>query len=65
MVWKHLVTRPGQITHPMPIGRAQAHNVSETHPIFWLLRFCLVKTNKKTSDLQIFTLIGKTVKRLY
>ena len=55
--------RPGQIVRPMPIGRAWARKTSETRPIFWARTFCLAK-KKETLDLQVFSRIGKSLKKL-
>ena len=56
--------RSAQIAHPMPIGRVQARKISETRSIFWARTFCLVK-QKKALDLQLFSRIGKTMKKLW
>ena len=48
---------------PMPSERARARETSETHPIFRTGTFCLAK-NKKLLDLQIFSQIGKRMKKL-
>ena len=55
--------RPGQITRPMPIGRARARKTSEMQPIFRASPFCLVK-NQIPLDLQFFNRIGRTMKEL-
>ena len=56
-------SRPGQIARPTPIGRAQVRKTSETPPIFRACKFCLTKM-KKSLDLQIYSGIGKTMKKL-
>ena len=55
--------KPGQIARPMPIGRARTCWTSETHPIFRAHTFCLIK-KKKSLDLQVFSRIGTTMKKL-
>ena len=55
--------RPGQIARPMPIGRAGARKISEMRPIFRARRFCLLE-RKKSLDLQIYSRIRKTMKKL-
>ena len=55
--------RPEEIARPMPIGRARAHKISDTRPIFRAGTFCLVE-KKKPLDLQDFSQIGKTMKKL-
>ena len=62
MVWNCAV-RSGQLAYPMPIGRVRTRKRSETHPIFRARTFCLVK-KKKPLDLQFFSRIGKTMKKL-
>ena len=65
MCWKsegRTYIQAWRIVHP--IGRAQAHKTSETCPNFWVCAFGLVKT-KKLIDLQVFSRIGKTMKKLY
>ena len=57
--------RPEQIAHSMPIERARARKISETCPVFRAARaFCLAK-KKKPLDLQSFSRIGKTMKKLW
>ena len=55
--------RPAQIAPPMLIRRARARKTSETRPIFRANTFCLVK-RKKILDLQVFSQIGKIIKKL-
>ena len=47
----------------MPIGRDRADKTSETRPIFRARKFCLVK-KKKSLDPQVYSRIGKTMKKL-
>ena len=42
----------------------RARKSSETLPIYQVHKFCLVK-KKKSLDLQIYSRIGKTMKKLY
>ena len=41
-----------------------ARKTSETRPIYQVCKFCLVK-KKKSLDRQIYSRIGKTMKKLY
>ena len=54
---------PGQIARPMSIGRYHTRKAFETCMIFRAGTFCLVK-KKKTLDLQFFSRIGETFKKL-
>ena len=51
--------RPGQIAHPMPIGRAKPLRCAQffRHAHFDMLKW------KKTLNLQVFSRIGKTMKK--
>ena len=59
----HAFYRAEQIACPIPIGHAQVRKIFETRLIFRARTFYLVK-NKKPLDLQVFSGIGKTVKKL-
>ena len=59
----HLIFRPGQTARPMPIRWARVSKTPEARPIFWARTFCFVK-KKKPLDLQVFSRIGKTMKKL-
>ena len=65
LIVKHFcyVIRPRQIARPMPIGCARARKSSETRPVFRVRKFCLVK-KKKLLDLEIYSRVGKTMKKL-
>ena len=58
-----LKARPGQIAHPMSIGRAQVHKPLRRARFFGLVNFAL-KKKKKWLDLQIYSQIDKTVNKL-
>ena len=55
--------RSGQITRPMPIGRARARKISEARLIVWACTICLVK-RKNSFDVQISSQTDKTMKKL-
>ena len=58
-----MLTMPGQIACLKPIGRARVLKTSKTRPIFREHKFFLVK-KKKPLDLQVFSRLGKTIKKL-
>ena len=63
-LWKKLmIYKPAQIACQMPIGHAEARKTSKTCSIFRARIFFLVK-RKKTLNLQVFSWIGKTIKKL-
>ena len=57
------IYRPGQIARPMPIGGTRANKTCEMRSIFWARTFWLAR-KEKTLDLQEFSRIGKTMKKL-
>ena len=57
------ISRPGQIALPMLIGRAWVRKTSKTRPIFRARTFGVVK-KKKSLDLQIYSRLGKPMKKL-
>ena len=54
--------KPGEISRLMSISSTWAHTTYEAHPIYCARTLCFVK-NKKALDSQIFSLIGRTVKK--
>ena len=63
LITDKLDVRSRQIARLMLIGSARARKISETRPIFQVRTFCFLK-NKKPLDLQVFSRIGKTMKKL-
>ena len=57
------LNRSVQNAHQVPIGRARACKISETHWNFRARAFSLVK-KKKILDLQVFSRIGKTMEKV-
>ena len=55
--------KPWQITRPMQTEHARARKTSETSTIFWGRTFCFLQI-KKIINLQIYSRIGKTMKKL-
>ena len=58
----HEFTHFIQIARPLPIGLARVRKTSETNPILRARKFCLLK---KSINLQVFSRLGKTMKKLH